>query len=121
MYPAPWAEVVGKNCVWPDEDIILNHQAIPKRDAAFDRDPIAYAHITFDEGLVTDIAIAANDRARQYMHKCPYSCATADGDIGLNNGTLVLEITADDLPAGFTLPASAFVSHGWFNLLVTVA
>ena len=55
--------IIRENRAGPDEDIVLNGDAIPKKDSAFDRHAIPNAYPMLDKRMGTNIAFIANDRA----------------------------------------------------------
>ena len=55
-------EIIGKCCIWADENIIFYSCAIPDLDTGFNRDVISNKYITLYEGMCANVAISANSR-----------------------------------------------------------
>jgi hypothetical protein len=68
---APGKRVISKRGVRPDENIILDAQAIPKLHAAFYSDPVPDDDVVLDKNMVANIAILTNHRSRKNMGKSP--------------------------------------------------
>ena len=71
-------EIVGEGYVRSDEDVILQRQAVPELNAAFDRDAVADDDLVLDEAMRADVPVAADDGARQDHHVLPDASAFAD-------------------------------------------
>ncbi len=65
--------VIGKSDIWPDKDVILETGAIPKLDAAFNRDAVSKDDIILDEHVIANIAVAADLGVGKNMGKRPDS------------------------------------------------
>ena len=65
--------VVRKADARTDEDIITNLDPVPHHRLVFDCDSVANARTGFDEGVVTNIAIAADHGTPHYVRVGPYS------------------------------------------------
>jgi hypothetical protein len=52
--------VVRKADAWTDEDVITNLDTVPHHSLVFDGNSVANARAGFNEGMVTNVAIAAN-------------------------------------------------------------
>jgi hypothetical protein len=82
---AAWKGVVGKRCVWADEDIVFNSNAVPQLNAAFDGDPVTNDHIVFYEAVRADVASGADPSVWQHHGELPDAGVCADVR-GLNVG-----------------------------------
>ena len=63
--------VVGKGRIGSDEYIVFQGDPVPNLDAALYRYPIADQDFVFDKDMIANIAIFANHRPGQNMHKSP--------------------------------------------------
>ena len=72
--------IVRKRRVRADEHVVLDSQAVPELNAAFDRDPIAHHDVVLDEDMIADVAVAADARAAEQVRKGPDAGAVADVD-----------------------------------------
>src|SRR4051794_16585626 len=88
--------IIGEGRVRADEHVVLEPQAVPELDSALDRDPIAQHYVIFDEGVVADVAVAAQDRARQHVGKRPDASARTDV-AALTQAPRVHEVFAHDI------------------------
>jgi hypothetical protein len=70
--------MVGKGGIGTDENIVFDGDAVPQLHAALDRHAIADTHIAFEERLIANHAVRADDSAWQHVGKRPDSGSTAD-------------------------------------------
>jgi hypothetical protein len=83
---ASGSQVVCKNSGRPDEDIILDDQAVPEVNPALEGDPVADPHVSFDEGMITDVAVLTDYGTTGNMSKSPNSGARTYRHILVDQG-----------------------------------
>jgi hypothetical protein len=77
-------QVVGERHAWPDKNIVLQRDAFPNMNAAFDGNTMAKAHTFFKKGVIAQIAVFAHDRPGANMGKGPDPGAIANNRARIN-------------------------------------
>ncbi len=86
---AAWKGIIGEGHIWTYKDIAFKTQPIPELHATLYCYSIFNHHITFDEYLVTDIAIISHLRTGQQVCEPPDSAAGTNGYTLINEGVAV--------------------------------
>jgi len=70
--------IIGEGGIRSNKDIIFQGNSIPELYTALDGDPVSHDDIVFYERVIADIAIFADDGARQYVRERPYARCRAN-------------------------------------------
>ena len=65
--------IIGKCCIWADENIIFYSCAIPDLHTRFYGNVISNKYITLYKGMCANVAISANSRTFENHYKLPNS------------------------------------------------
>jgi len=84
MLPAARTQVVGEGRAWPDEHVVLQFNAAPQVDAAFDCHAVANPRALLNKCVVAKVAIFPDDRAAANMRERPNPRARAHDSPGIN-------------------------------------
>ena len=109
--PAARKRVVGERRVGPDEDVVLEHDAVPELHAGLDRHAVADPGAALDEDAVADVAVGADARAGQDMGERPDPRPATDL-VGLADTLLVYENVIHRLPLGGNSTTSRTIAPG---------
>ena len=99
-FPASRPVIVREHCARPDEDVIPDGQAVPEKDAAFDRHPVAHANFSLDERVIANIAIFSNNRPAHNVGKRPHPRSPADRNPFINERLRMREVVLRRAIAG---------------------
>ena len=66
MVLGAWEFVIGKRYVWPDENTILQRNAVEQTHAIFDRHIVPDDNGIFDETVGADVDMRADDGVLEY-------------------------------------------------------
>jgi hypothetical protein len=78
--------IISKGDIWAYEYVIFHPQAIPELYTALDRDTITNFYISFNEYVLTDIAVVSHLRTSQQVCKPPNTGEGANGYAIINKG-----------------------------------
>jgi hypothetical protein len=69
---AAWPQVIGKYGAGSDKDIVFHGNSIPKANPTLESHPVANGYLSFDKGMIANIAVLAHNCTPDYMCEGPH-------------------------------------------------
>jgi hypothetical protein len=71
LHSASRISVIRKNAVWSEKHVIIDNHPVEQLHPVLDRNPTPDPDVSFDERMVTNVAISTDHRSGENMGECP--------------------------------------------------
>jgi hypothetical protein len=75
---AAWSQIVGEDSIWSKKYVVSYVYVLPDTDSVFYGYVVAYDDSAFNESVISDVTVGANDCVFKYMSEGPYASTFAD-------------------------------------------
>ena len=73
-----WGQIVRENSVWTKKHVVGDVNVLPDADSVFDSYVVADCDAAFNECMISNVTVGADNRIFQYMSERPYTSTFAD-------------------------------------------